>query len=72
MVESKGGMEKGNIITKPIDDETLWGVPDPTTEVRTCRVCGCTDNRACPGGCHWVAEDFCSQCCGVEGSTDWY
>ena len=30
--------------------------------VRTCRVCGCTDERACPGGCYWVAEDLCSVC----------
>ncbi|MDA8186877.1 MAG: ParB/RepB/Spo0J family partition protein [Dehalococcoidales bacterium] len=37
-------------------------VPD----VRTCRVCGCTDDAACAGGCRWVADpeggDLCSQC----------
>lgn len=27
-----------------------------------CRECGCTDNRACPGGCSWVAPDLCTQC----------
>lgn len=27
---------------------------------RTCRYCGCTDDRACPGGCAWVAPDVCS------------
>lgn len=27
-----------------------------------CRVCGCTDDRACPGGCWWVADDLCSAC----------
>lgn len=32
------------------------------TETRTCRVCGCTDDRACPGGCHWVGQDLCSAC----------
>jgi hypothetical protein len=34
--------------------------------VRTCRICGCTDLRACPGGCAWVADpqggDLCSAC----------
>ena len=35
------------------------GVPDP---VRTCRLCGCTSDAACPGGCSWVAEDLCSRC----------
>ncbi len=27
-----------------------------------CRVCGCTQNRACPEGCWWVEEDLCSAC----------
>jgi hypothetical protein len=29
---------------------------------RTCSVCGCTPDHACPGGCYWVAEDLCSAC----------
>jgi hypothetical protein len=27
-----------------------------------CRVCGCTDDHACPGGCFWVEPDLCSRC----------
>ena len=30
-----------------------------------CRVCGCTDFRACKteaGTCHWVTDDLCSAC----------
>lgn len=27
-----------------------------------CRVCGCTESRACPDGCYWVEEDLCSEC----------
>lgn len=27
-----------------------------------CRVCGCTDDRACEGGCSWVEARLCSQC----------
>jgi hypothetical protein len=30
--------------------------------IRSCRVCGCTDWRACSGGCWWVGEDLCSAC----------
>lgn len=30
--------------------------------VRACRVCGCTDDHACPGGCWWVEGDLCSTC----------
>lgn len=32
------------------------------SNLRECRECGCTDQQACPGGCHWVEEDLCSQC----------
>lgn len=30
--------------------------------VRSCSVCGCTDDEACDGGCAWVADDLCSAC----------
>lgn len=29
---------------------------------RSCRVCGCTDDQACDGGCVWVGPDLCSAC----------
>jgi hypothetical protein len=29
-----------------------------------CEICGCTDDRACPGGCSWVRPGLCSQCVG--------
>lgn len=28
----------------------------------SCRKCGCTDDRACPGGCFWVEPDLCASC----------
>lgn len=30
-----------------------------------CRVCGCSDDDACPGGCYWVEPDLCSACAGA-------
>lgn len=30
--------------------------------VRACRVCGCTDDCACPEGCSWTEDDLCSSC----------
>jgi len=27
-----------------------------------CRVCGCTEDQACPGGCAWVTEGLCTAC----------
>lgn len=29
---------------------------------RQCHTCGCTQNRACDGGCSWVDVDLCSTC----------
>jgi hypothetical protein len=31
-------------------------------KMRRCRVCGCTNYHACPGGCFWVEKDLCSKC----------
>ncbi|MGE5572977.1 MAG: hypothetical protein ACM3ZU_08175 [Bacteroidota bacterium] len=36
-------------------------------DVARCRVCGCTDDNACEGGCYWVQDpeglgDLCSRC----------
>jgi hypothetical protein len=39
----------------PLPDLAAWGI-------RQCRQCGCTDEIACPDGCHWVAADLCSTC----------
>lgn len=41
--------------------------PDVDEDLATCRVCGCTDAEACPGGCWWVPDpellgDLCSSC----------
>jgi len=27
-----------------------------------CRICGCTEDRACEGGCYWADGDLCSVC----------
>lgn len=44
--------------------------PDDTDEDLSgearCRVCGCTENAPCEGGCHWMPDpqmdDLCSRC----------
>lgn len=30
-----------------------------------CRMCGCTEDRACDGGCVWATADLCSRCVAV-------
>ena len=37
-----------------------------------CRICGCTDEHACPGGCYWVEDDLCSRCDeAIEAVSRW-
>lgn len=31
-------------------------------EKQRCKVCGCTDEQACIGGCSWVKWNLCSAC----------
>lgn len=38
--------------------------------MRKCRVCGCDDFHACPGGCSWVEDDLCSACVGKEQKNE--
>ena len=37
------------------DDDQLF-------DEQRCRVCGCTWDNACEGGCYWVEDDLCSKC----------
>lgn len=37
----------------------------PTSKERSCRFCGCTETKACHGGCVWLDRakgDVCSAC----------
>ena len=64
---------------RTLDDQRNWMVlfdfPEltPEDDGQACRVCGCTQNRACGdptlGTCHWVEPDLCSFCQG-EPATD--
>lgn len=35
-------------------------------EVCACRICGCTDEFGCRGGCWWIEPDLCSACAAAE------
>ncbi len=47
-------------------DHDLSKHPEIRGEEAKCRVCGCTDERACPGGCYWVEPDLCSRCTDIR------
>jgi hypothetical protein len=38
------------------------GVVGESQTLRACLLCGCTDDRACEGGCCWVLPALCSAC----------
>lgn len=54
-------VDAGEEIMIPVDGAGEVDQPD-LIEFGKCRVCGCTDFNACPGGCFWVAPDLCSVC----------
>lgn len=37
---------------------------------RQCRICGCTDEEACPGGCSWSQPEICSTCARRQAVAD--
>lgn len=45
-------------------DETLEVAWENLPKSNSCRVCGCTDNVSCKGGCAWVDDEktLCSRC----------
>ncbi len=56
-------------IARAMDAGILLTIAQDRAE-RWCRVCGCTDDRACEGGCGWSARDLCDRCAPfVEGAA---
>lgn len=47
------------------EQELLQILAEIKKDIRRCRVCGCTDDDACSGGCYWVEPDLCSMCAGI-------
>jgi hypothetical protein len=55
----------------PTTVATLAEGPDlAALGIRACRVCGCTLESACDGGCYWVGPDLCSRCGPTESANN--
>ena len=59
------------LISALVEGDVLQGAPPDGLDlaslgIRQCRACGCTDNAACEGGCHWIEADLCSTCDAVS------
>ena len=56
-----------SVLDVVLDFGNRWmfdAIPLPSCEadVRRCRICGCTDDLACDGGCGLIEPDLCSAC----------
>lgn len=63
--EYEGARMMAGFVHNALGEDTIASLPLPDLApigIRACRVCGCTDDCACPGGCSWVAPDLCSSC----------
>ena len=61
------GTEDGSVVpvfvpASPEEAQTLMA--KTAGNIQKCRICGCDDFHACPGGCSWVEPDLCSACQG--------
>ena len=55
-------------LQKRREDQLAAAGQQAATAVRSCRVCGCTDNRACTSTgqpCSWAGPDLCTTCVAV-------
>jgi len=50
--------------------ERLQPAGELLAAVRQCRICGCTDAEACPGGCSWAQPEICSTCAARQHALD--
>lgn len=44
------------------DEDELDLIDELLDDGPRCRVCGCGELSACPGGCVWAEPDLCSRC----------
>lgn len=62
-----GALERGTVHI--ITWDPSWNATTDPGVQRRCAVCGCTDDRACPGRCSWVAADLCSTCLRIAAAA---
>lgn len=61
-----------SVLRQRVHGRLVDAKPEPAFDLgvdlhpRRCRVCGCTDDNPCEGGCEWVEEDLCSSCADRE------
>jgi hypothetical protein len=51
-----------NVTELPLEIEAARQKRIAAGEELACRSCGCSESKACPGGCHWAKPGLCSAC----------
>lgn len=59
MKDDQGNKSIGNNCTE-CQFEPENGHAHNCPKAQVCVKCGCTDARACPGGCFWIHKNICS------------
>ena len=63
--ELDGGLPK-KWVKKEFKEQAYFLCEECQTDFLHCRVCGCSEEYPCEGGCWWIEEDLCSACEGKE------
>ncbi len=56
LAEPPGVLGRFEVTVNDLDDRLLIGDRIDVDEA-SCRVCGCTESAACPGGCRWATDE---------------
>lgn len=67
LLKVAGWLVDAETITVEMADAIVSEAFEEADDDPACRVCGCTENSPCPGGCHWVPDphmqgELCSAC----------
>ncbi|MFA5186467.1 MAG: hypothetical protein WC551_08330 [Patescibacteria group bacterium] len=60
--EDDGSLPEGFLIKPYLGGTIVICGSEQCQSSPVCRICGCTQERAYEGGCHWVENDLCSAC----------
>jgi hypothetical protein len=52
-------LEGWRVLLRKVDEQRRLDIENGAC---VCRICGCTENSACDGGCSWIEDDLCSEC----------
>lgn len=71
--QAKAFIQSHSLVISARDEKTILEAFEQVDKLQkafalACRVCGCTENNACPGGCSWVGPDLCSSCVEIKSA----